>query len=67
MRYDRGVTSYLEVLEQQRQQFESQLAESQAHQELLSSYVKLYKELGGGWISAEEEEAAKKAEEEAAK
>ena len=62
MRYDKGVTSYLEVLEQQRQQFESQLAESQAHQEFLTSYVKLYKELGGGWISQEEEEAAKQAE-----
>ncbi|MCK5906029.1 MAG: efflux transporter outer membrane subunit [Flavobacteriales bacterium] len=62
MRYDKGVTSYLEVLEQQRQHFESQLAESQAHQEFLTSYVKLYKELGGGWISQEEEEAAKQAE-----
>ena len=63
MRYDKGVTSYLEVLEQQRQQFESQLAESQSHQQFLTSYVKLYKELGGGWISEEEEEAAKQAEE----
>ncbi len=59
MRYNKGVTSYLEVLEQQRQQFESQLAESQAHQEYLTSYVKLYKELGGGWISQEEEENSK--------
>lgn len=64
MRYEKGVTSYLEVLEQQRQEFESQLAESQAHQEYLTSYVKLYKELGGGWISKEEEEAAKQSEEE---
>ena len=67
MRYDKGVTSYLEVLEQQRQQFESQLAESLAHQEFLTSYVKLYKELGGGWISQEEEQAAKQAEAESKK
>ena len=54
-RYYKGVTSYLEVLEQQRTQFESQLSVAQAHQEYLSAYVKLYKELGGGWISPEEE------------
>ena len=62
MRYDKGVTSYLEVLEQQRQAFESQLAESEAHQQYLSSYVRLYKELGGGWMSKEEEDAVKKTE-----
>ena len=59
MRYDKGVTSYLEVLEQQRQEFDSQLYESETHQKLLSAYARLYKELGGGWISKEEEEAAK--------
>ena len=64
MRYDKGVTSYLEVLEQQRQQFESQLAMADSHQQYLSSYAKLYKELGGGWMSAEEENAAKQAEQE---
>jgi multidrug efflux system outer membrane protein len=64
MRYSRGVTSYLEVLEQQRQQFESQLAMAEAHQQYLSAYAKLYKELGGGWMSVEEENAAKQAEQE---
>ena len=62
MRYDRGVTSYLEVLEQQRQEFESQLAMSEVHQQYLSAYAKLYKELGGGWMSVEEENAAKQEE-----
>jgi len=62
MRYDRGVTSYLEVLEQQRQEFESQLAVSEVHQLYLSAYAKLYKELGGGWMSEEEENAAKNEE-----
>ena len=62
MRYDKGVTSYLEVLEQQRQAFDSQLYESETHQKLLSAYARLYKELGGGWISKEEEEAAKQSE-----
>ena len=64
MRYDKGVTSYLEVLEQQRQQFDSQLAVAEAHQQYLSAYAKLYKELGGGWMSVEEENSAKQAQQE---
>lgn len=53
-RYDRGVTSYLEVLETQRASFESQQVYSQTYQQLLGSYVKLYKALGGGWITPQE-------------
>ncbi len=53
-RYDKGVTSYLEVLDSQRQSFEAQLDYSQTRQELLNTYVQLYKALGGGWISEEE-------------
>jgi multidrug efflux system outer membrane protein len=49
-RYDKGVTSYLEVLEQQRTLFESQLTASSIRQQYVNSYVKLYKELGGGWF-----------------
>jgi len=49
MRYDRGVTSYLEFLEQQRQAFEAQLQLVLAKQRLYTSYVELYKALGGGW------------------
>jgi multidrug efflux system outer membrane protein len=63
-RYDKGVTSYLEYLESQRQAFEAQLILTNLKQEYLSSYVRLYKALGGGWITREEFEAAQKAEEE---
>lgn len=66
-RYDQGVTSYLEVLESQRQSFEAELRYAQKKNEYLTSYVKLYKALGGGWISEEEKKAAEeraKAEEE---
>ncbi len=56
-RYDKGQTSYLEVLEQQRQSFEAQLSYSQTKAYLLTAYVALYKALGGGWLSPEEEEA----------
>jgi len=54
-RYDKGVTSYLEVIESQRQAFEAQLLLSEATQKLFNGYVNLYKALGGGWVSQQEE------------
>jgi multidrug efflux system outer membrane protein len=56
-RYDKGVTSYLEVIDSQTQSFQAQLDYSTTRQELLSSYIQLYKALGGGWLSPEEEQA----------
>jgi multidrug efflux system outer membrane protein len=56
-RYDKGQTSYLEVLESQRQSFDAQLAFSQTKANLLNAYIALYKALGGGWLSPEEEAA----------
>ena len=53
-RYYQGVTSYLEVIENQRQEFEAELQYSRNYQELLISYVNLYQSLGGGWITPEE-------------
>ena len=67
LRYDKGVSSYLEVLDNQRSSFDAQLGLSQIKRELMDAYTNLYKALGGGWLSAEEEEQAKKAEEEQAK
>ena len=49
LRYDKGVTSYLEYLEQQRQAFDAQLQQVYVQQKLYTSYVELYKALGGGW------------------
>ena len=51
MRYDQGFSSYLEVLDSERAQFAAQLDLSQATQEYYNAYVRLYKALGGGWIS----------------
>lgn len=56
-RYDKGQTSYLEVLESQRQSFDAQLQYTQTQRELLDAHISLYKSLGGGWLSPEEEEA----------
>ncbi len=58
LRYDRGVTSYLEFLEAQRQSFEAQNFLAESKQKLLTAYILLYKALGGGWISEAEEQAA---------
>ncbi len=57
-RYNMGVTSYLEFLEQQRQAFDAELLLEELRAILLSSYVRLYKALGGGWLTAEEEAQA---------
>jgi outer membrane protein, multidrug efflux system len=54
LRYDKGVTSYLEVLQNQKSALESQIQYSETKQKLLSSYVALYKSLGGGYITPEE-------------
>jgi outer membrane protein, multidrug efflux system len=53
-RYDGGVTSYLEVLEQERSLFDAELVASEVLQLQLNSYVNLYKALGGGWITEEQ-------------
>jgi multidrug efflux system outer membrane protein len=52
-RYDKGVTSYLEVLDTERTLFNVQLSSSELRQQLFASYVQLYKALGGGWMTRE--------------
>ena len=59
-RYDKGVTSYLELLESERQAFEAELRFSETMQRLFNGYTKLYKALGGGWLSEEEMETYQK-------
>lgn len=55
-RYDKGVTSYLEVLQNQKSALESQIRYAETKQQLLNAYVALYKSLGGGYITPEEYE-----------
>ena len=54
LRYDNGVTSYLEVLDSEEQLFNVSLQLSETTREYYNSYVRLYKALGGGWITEEE-------------
>jgi multidrug efflux system outer membrane protein len=58
-RYDQGVTSYLEVLETERQYFNAELDLSELYQLRINAYVGLYKALGGGWMTPEEMESSK--------
>ena len=48
-RYEGGVTSYLEVLDSQREAFDAELLASQYRRLELQAMVTLYEVLGGGW------------------
>jgi multidrug efflux system outer membrane protein len=49
IRYDAGDSSYIEVLDAQRQLFQAQLLQVAARRGELNSSVLLFKALGGGW------------------
>jgi multidrug efflux system outer membrane protein len=49
MRYEGGVSSYLEVLDTERQFFDAELQLVQAKRDESVSVIQLYKALGGGW------------------
>jgi multidrug efflux system outer membrane protein len=49
MRYEGGVTSFLEVLVTERDLFDAELALAQAQRDEVLAFVQLYRALGGGW------------------
>ncbi|MBW1635194.1 MAG: TolC family protein [Deltaproteobacteria bacterium] len=55
-RYDKGVSSYLEVLDTERTLFSAELQLSQLQQLYINAYVGLYKALGGGWADKTDRE-----------
>lgn len=62
LRYDGGVSSYLEVLDAQRQLFSGEISLAQVTRDEHLAVVSLYKALGGGWSSAELPPAGQKEE-----
>ena len=50
LRYQSGVSNYLEVLDAERSLFDAELAASQAQLGQLTASVRLYKALGGSWM-----------------
>ncbi len=61
IRYDAGESSYIEVLDAQRQLFQAQLLLAEARRGELVASVQLFKALGGGWQTDEEIEARNRA------
>jgi multidrug efflux system outer membrane protein len=49
LRYQRGVSSYLEVLDAERQTYSAEIDRQNARLAQLTGLVQLYKALGGGW------------------
>jgi multidrug efflux system outer membrane protein len=52
LRYEGGVSSYFEVLDAERQAFNSELTLVQTTRDAYASIVQLYRALGGGWEPA---------------
>jgi multidrug efflux system outer membrane protein len=55
LRYDNGYTSYIDVLDAERNLFNTELSYTQTQGILFQSLVNLYKAMGGGWIVAADE------------
>jgi multidrug efflux system outer membrane protein len=49
LRYDRGLSTYLDVLDQERQLFRAELDLASTTRDQLTAVVQVYKALGGGW------------------
>src|SRR5262249_42263971 len=57
LRYEGGLSSYLEVLDAQRQLYSAEIALAQTRGDEFVALVRLYRALGGGWQLAETEGA----------
>ncbi len=55
MRYDEGVTSYLEVLDAERSLFNVELTHTTGQNAVFRSLIAIYKAMGGGWVEKAEE------------
>ena len=56
-RYLSGIASYFEILDAERQLFDSELAHSQSKRQAHQSVIQLYRALGGGWQQPDESAA----------
>lgn len=54
LRYVGGATSYLDVLESERQYFVAEIQLARAQQNRILAFIAVYKALGGGWQHADE-------------
>jgi multidrug efflux system outer membrane protein len=61
LRYDNGYTSYIDVLDAQRNLFNAEVAYTQTQGLVYTSLVNLYKAMGGGWVTIAENKARQQA------
>jgi multidrug efflux system outer membrane protein len=54
LRYENGYTSYIEVLDAERNLFNAEVAQTQTMSNVYVSLVNLYKAMGGGWVTEAE-------------
>ncbi|AOY58371.1 efflux transporter outer membrane subunit [Desulfococcus multivorans] len=54
MRYNEGVTSYLEVLDAERSLFNVELSKIAGRNAMLQALIDIYKSMGGGWVATAE-------------
>ncbi|SPD75592.1 RND efflux system, outer membrane lipoprotein, NodT family [uncultured Desulfobacterium sp.] len=54
MRYDEGLTSYLEVLDAERSLYNAELSYTDTRNQLFRSMTNIYKSMGGGWVETAE-------------
>jgi outer membrane protein, multidrug efflux system len=59
VRYEGGVTSYLEVLYNEQELFTAELGLAQSRRNELLSVVQLYRALGGGWTMPTPDQASR--------
>ena len=59
LRYERGLSTQLEVLDAQRQLFSAELELASTTRDQLAAVVQLYKALGGGWQSQLSDEGSR--------
>jgi multidrug efflux system outer membrane protein len=55
LRYENGYTSYIEVLDAERNLFNAEVAQTQTMSNVVVSLVNLYKAMGGGWVTQAEQ------------
>lgn len=58
LRYENGLTSYLEVLDAERSLFSAELSHAQTQGVLFGALVNLYKAMGGGWVVEADKQTA---------
>jgi multidrug efflux system outer membrane protein len=58
LRYENGYTSYIEVLDAERNLFSAQLQYADQQALVLNALVNLYKAMGGGWVELADQQAS---------